>query len=55
MDFPDLLAHRYAIHNVKVQQFHFLSMEPSYFEKFHGWLQQAKSWMVNIDFELDTT
>jgi len=28
MDFPQTLAERYGIHNVEVQQFHFLSMEP---------------------------
>jgi hypothetical protein len=55
MDFPQMLAERYNIHNVEVQQFHFLSMEPSYFEKFHGRLQKAKSRVVDMPLELDTT
>lgn len=55
MDFPAMLAHRYAIHNVEVQQFHFLSMEPSYFEKFYGRLQKVKSRMVDMPLELDAT
>ncbi len=55
MDFPATLAHRYGIHNVEVQQFHFLSMEPSYFEKFHGRLQKVKSRMVDMPLELDAT
>ena len=55
MDFPAMLAHRYGIHNVEVQQFHFLSMEPSYFEKFHGRLQKTKSRMVDMPLELDAT
>jgi sugar phosphate isomerase/epimerase len=54
MDFPQMLAERYNIHNVEVQQFHFLSMEPPYFEKFHGRLKKAKSRMVDMPLELDT-
>ena len=54
MDFPEMLADRYGIHNVEVQQFHFLSMEPSYFEKFHGRLQKVKSRVVDMPLELDS-
>jgi len=53
MDFPSMLASRYHIHNVEVQQIHFLSMEPSYFDKFHARLQKANSRMVNMPLELD--
>ena len=53
MDFPDLLAERYGIHNVEVEDRHFLSLEPAYYEKFHARLQKAKSRMINIDLELD--
>jgi hypothetical protein len=42
MDFPQMLAERYGIDNVEVQQFHFLSMEAAYFEKFLGRLKKAK-------------
>lgn len=52
MDVPDLLAHQYQIHNVEVQQFHFLSMEPSYFEQFLGRLKKANSRMVDMPLEL---
>jgi sugar phosphate isomerase/epimerase len=55
MDFPQMLAERYNIHNVEVQQFHFLSMEPAYFERFHGRLNKAKSRMVDMPLELDTS
>ncbi len=55
MDFPSMLASRYHIHNVEVQQIHFLSMEPSYFDKFHARLQKANSRMVNMPLELDET
>jgi hypothetical protein len=53
MDFPSMLASRYHIHNVEVQQIHFLSMEPAYFDKFHARLQKANSRMVNMPLELD--
>jgi hypothetical protein len=53
MDFPDMLADRYGIHNVEVEDRHFLSLESAYYEKFHQRLQKAKSRMVNIDLELD--
>jgi hypothetical protein len=55
MDFPAMLAERYGIHNVEVEDRHFLSLEPAYYEKFHARLQKAKSRMINIDLELDTT
>src|SRR5215469_13698092 len=53
MDFPQMLAERYGIHNVEVQQFHFLSMEPPFFEKFLGRLKKAKSRIVDMPLELD--
>lgn len=55
MDFPAMLAERYGIHNVEVEDRHFLSLDPAYYEKFHARLQKAKSRMINIDLELDTT
>jgi hypothetical protein len=55
MDFPSMLAGRYHIHWVEVQQIHFLSMEPAYFDKFHARLQKAKSKMCNMPLELDET
>lgn len=53
MDFPEMLADHYHIHNVEVQQIHFLSMEPSYFRKFLEKLTKAKSRMVDMPLELD--
>src|SRR2546430_13771271 len=53
MDFPDMLADRYGIHKVEVEERHFLSLESAYYEKFHERLQKAKSRVVNIDLELD--
>jgi hypothetical protein len=53
MDFPEMLADRYRIHNVEVQQIHFLSMEPSYYRTFLQRLKKAKSRMVDMPLELD--
>ena len=53
MDYPEMLADRYHIHNVDVLNINFLSMEPSYYRKFNERLKQAKSKMVNVPVELD--
>ena len=53
MEFPDMLAERYGIQNVEVEDRHFLSLETAYYEKFHERLQKARSRMINIDLELD--
>jgi sugar phosphate isomerase/epimerase len=53
MDFPEMLADRYHIHNVEVQQFHFLSPEPSYFRKFLERVKKVKSRMIDMPLELD--
>jgi len=53
MDLPQLLADRFGLHNVEVQQIHFLSMEPSYYAKFNEKLKQAKCKVSNMPLELD--
>ena len=53
MDFPQMLADHYHIHNVEVQQIHFLSTEPAYFDKFLERVKKAKSRMVDMPLELD--
>jgi L-ribulose-5-phosphate 3-epimerase len=55
MDFPAMLAGRYHLHNVEVQQIHFLSMETAYFDKFRARLEKSNSRMVNMPLELDAT
>lgn len=54
MDFPDLLAHRYGIHNVEPQTTHFLSLETSYFERFLARLKKANSRMIDMSVQLDS-
>jgi len=53
MDYPEMLADRYHIHNVDVLNINFLSMESSYYRKFNERLKAAKSKMVNMPVELD--
>jgi hypothetical protein len=53
MDYPEMLADHFGIHNVEVQQFHFLSLEPSYYKKFLGRVKQAHSRMIDMPLELD--
>lgn len=53
MDFPEMLADKFGMHNVEVQQIHFLSMEPAYYKKFSGRLRQAHSRMSDMPLELD--
>src|SRR3954469_25342182 len=48
LDYPELLAHRYAIHNVEVQDTNFDSTEPSYFQKFKARLAKVNSRLVNM-------
>jgi hypothetical protein len=53
MDFPEMLADRYGIHNVEVQQMHFLALDPSYYRKFLDRLRKSYSRMVDMPLELD--
>jgi hypothetical protein len=53
MDFPDMLAQRFGVHNVEMQHEHFLSTEPAYFQQFLGRVKKAKSVVsqINLEFE----
>jgi hypothetical protein len=53
MDYPEMLADHFGIHNVEVQQFHFLSLDPSYYKKFLGRVKKAHSRMIDMPLELD--
>lgn len=53
LDYPELLAHRYGIHNVEVQDTNFDSTEPSYFQEFKKRLTRVHSRLVNMALELD--
>ena len=53
MDFADMLADRFGIHNVEVQQIHLLSIEPSYSKKLLGRIRKAHSHVCDMPIELD--
>src|SRR5579864_8834133 len=53
LDFPDMLAEHFNIHNVEVQNPYFESTEPSYLKEFVGRLKKAKSRVSNICLEFD--
>jgi Xylose isomerase-like TIM barrel len=53
MDLPDMLADRFGIHNVEVQQQNLLSMQPSYCRKFLERVQKAHSRVCDMSIELD--
>jgi sugar phosphate isomerase/epimerase len=51
MDFPDMVAERYGVHNVEMQQEHFFSTEPAYIREFLGRVKKAKSRVSQINLE----
>jgi hypothetical protein len=53
MDMPELLADRYGLHNMEIQQIYLLSMEPSYYARFNERLKKAKCKVTNMPLELD--
>ena len=53
LDFPDMIADHFRIHNVEVQQMYFPSTEPSYFKEFQDRLKKAKSRVSNMCLEFD--
>lgn len=53
MDLPDMLADRFGIHNVEVQQQNLLSMEPSYCRRFLERVRKAHSRVCDLSVELD--
>jgi hypothetical protein len=53
LDFPEMIADRYHIHNVEVQSMYFASTERSYFLEFEKRLKRAKSRLIDIPLEFD--
>jgi hypothetical protein len=51
MDFPDVIAERFGVHNVEIQHEHFFSTEPAYFQQFLGRVKKAKSRVSQINVE----
>jgi len=53
LDFPDMMADHFHIHNIEVQQMYFPSTEPSYFKEFQDRLRKARSRVSNMPLEFD--
>jgi hypothetical protein len=51
LDFPDIMAQRYGIHNLEIQHNHFRSTEPDYLEEFRNRLKKAQSRMTQVVLE----
>lgn len=51
MDFADMIAKRYGIHNVEYQSTDFDSTEPAYFQEFRSRMKKAKSQMSQVNLE----
>jgi len=51
MDFPDMVAERFGVHNVEIQHEHFFSTEPAYLQQFLGRVKKAKSRVSQINLE----
>ena len=52
LDFPAVIAQRYGVHHVEIQQAHFRSTEPDYLEEFSNRLKEAQSQMTQLVLEL---
>jgi len=51
LDFPEMVADRYRVHNVEIVYPHFASTEPSYIDEFKNRLRKAHSQVVNIPID----
>src|SRR5690242_9165764 len=53
LDFPEMIADRYHVHNLEIVSPHFESSEPSYLRELKGRLERAHSRLVNIPVDYD--
>jgi hypothetical protein len=53
LDFPEMIADHFQIHNVEVQQMYFPSTELSFLKEFRDRLKRAKSRVTNMPLEFD--
>ena len=51
LDFPEMVADRYGVHNVEIVYPHFASFEPSYIAEFRNRLRKAGSRVSNIPID----
>ena len=53
LDFPEMIADRYHVHNLEIVSPHFESSEPSYLRELKVRLERAHSRLVNIPVDYD--
>jgi sugar phosphate isomerase/epimerase len=53
LDFPEMIADRYGVHNLEVVAPHLASTEPSYMREFKSRLERAHSRLINIPVDID--
>jgi sugar phosphate isomerase/epimerase len=53
LDFPEMIADRYRVHNLEIVAPHFASTEPSYMGDFKRRLERAHSRLINIPVDID--
>jgi sugar phosphate isomerase/epimerase len=53
LDFPEMIADRYHVHNLEIVSPHFESTEPSYIRELKVRLERAHSHLVNIPVDYD--
>ena len=52
LDFPEMVADRYHVHNLEIVKGHFASREPSYLQEVNARLKKAHSRIVNIPIDI---
>jgi hypothetical protein len=52
LDYPELIADRFGLHNLEVQDENFASTEDSYINEFIGRMKKTQSRMINICLEV---
>jgi len=53
LDFPEMIADRYHVHNLEIVYPHFASSEPAYVTEFKSRLKKTHSRLVNIPIDFD--
>jgi sugar phosphate isomerase/epimerase len=53
LDFPEMIADRYGVHNLEIVLPHFASGEPAYIAEFKNRLKKAQSRLVNVPVDYD--
>ncbi len=53
LEFPEMIADRYKVHNLEFVAPHFASTEPSYFQELRSRLVKSHSHLINIPVDID--